>query len=68
MVEVDLVLETICENLPLATVVSAGFVEHTAPRAAKLLNDEKIIINIIPIKKPIGQIALTKKDTVKEDQ
>ena len=44
---VRLVLDTVCENLPLATVVLAGFVEHTAPKAEKLLNDEKSIINII---------------------
>ena len=38
---VRLVLDTVCENSPLATVALGGLVEYTAPKAEKLLNDEK---------------------------
>lgn len=56
-----MVLDTICENLPLAAVVLVGFVEHAASRAEKSLNDEKSIINIIS--KKLRQIAMTEKVT-----
>ena len=41
-----LVLDTVCENLPHTTAALANLVKYAAPKAEKVLRNEKSITNI----------------------